>query len=76
MGQLKPELKVSTETELINPYTIQEGQLGDLESLNRSGLDANSNLTAEWVEVTLNLNLTEQDETMVVLRSAMEHVLC
>ena len=68
--RLKPELKVSTETELINPYTIQEGQLGDLESLNLAAdWTLNSNLTAEWVEVTLNLNLTEQDETMVVLRS-------
>ena len=68
--RLKPELKVSTETELVNPYTIQEGQLGDLESLNlATEWTINSNLTAEWVEVTLNLNLTEQDETMVVLRS-------
>ncbi|ABM76823.1 S8 family serine peptidase [Prochlorococcus marinus] len=64
------ELKVTTDTILNNPYTIQEGILGGLNSLTNAGSwNVNNHIELEWVELTLNLNLPEQDEVMLAIQS-------
>ena len=70
-GNTNPELKVETSRILANGFQIPEGNLGGLNSLQTAGSwNVRSNLNAEWVEVTLDLNnFTEQDEVMLALRS-------
>ena len=66
-----PELKVETSSIISDGFQIPEGPLGGLNSLETAGVwNVKSNLNAEWVEVTLDIdNFTEQDEVMLVLRS-------
>ena len=64
------ELKATTNTILSNPYTIPEGNLGGLNSLADAGSwTVNDPLKVEWVELTLDLNLPEQDEVMLAVQS-------
>ncbi|MAR06027.1 MAG: hypothetical protein CL862_02850 [Cyanobium sp. NAT70] len=64
------ELKATTNTILSNPYTIPEGNLGGLNSLSDAGSwNVNDTLKVEWVELTLDLNLPEQDEVMLAVQS-------
>jgi len=66
-----PELKVETSSIISDGFQIPEGPLGGLNSLETAGVwNVKSNLNAEWVEVTLDIdNFTEQDEVMLALRS-------
>ncbi len=64
------ELVATTNTILSNPYTIPEGNLGGLNSLSDAGSwTVNDPLKVEWVELTLDLNLPEQDEVMLAVQS-------
>ena len=64
------ELKVETETILTNPFTIQEGNLGGLDSLDEAGSwNVDSDLNVEWVELNIKLDLPEQDEIMLAIQS-------
>ena len=64
------ELKATTNTILSNPYTIPEGNLGGLNSLADAGSwNVKDTLKVEWVELTLDLNLPEQDEVMLAVQS-------
>jgi subtilisin-like proprotein convertase family protein len=64
------ELKATTNTILSNPFTIPEGNLGDLDSLSQAGSwKVQDPLKVEWVELTLDLNLPEQDEVMLAVQS-------
>lgn len=64
------ELKATTNAILSNPYIIPEGNLGGLDSLTEAGSwTVRDPLKVEWVELTLNLNLPEQDEIMLAVKS-------
>ena len=64
------ELKATTNTILSNPYTIPEDNLGGLDSLTEAGSwTVQEPLKVEWVELTLDLNLPEQDEVMLAVQS-------
>ena len=63
------EIKAA-QTRSSNPYTIQEGNLGGLNSLEQAGSwDVDVNLSVEWVELNLELDLPEQDEVMLAVQS-------
>jgi len=68
---VNPELHVQTNSILVSqPAIIPEGNLGGLNSLQDiGGWQVNSSLNLEWVELTLNLTTSEQDELMLVLVS-------
>ncbi len=69
-NNVSDELKATTNTILSNPYTIPEGNLGGLNSLADAGSwDVKDTLKVEWVELTLDLNLPEQDEVMLAVQS-------
>jgi subtilisin-like proprotein convertase family protein len=64
------ELQVSTETILTAPFTIQEGNLGGLDSLDEAGSwNVDHDLNVEWVELNIKLDLPEQDEIMLAIQS-------
>jgi len=65
-----PERKVSTNSILTNPFTIQEGNLGGLDSLDEAGSwEVDDHLSVEWVELNVKLDLPEQDEIMLAVQS-------
>lgn len=65
-----PERKISTNSILANPFTIQEGNLGGLDSLNEAGnWNVDDHLAVEWVELNVKLDLPEQDEIMLAVQS-------
>ena len=69
-SNVSDELVATTNTILSNPYTIPEGNLGGLNSLSNAGSwTVNDPLKVEWVELTLDLNLPEQDEVMLAVQS-------
>lgn len=64
------ELQHSTNEILTNGYTIPEDNLGGLDSLSEAGSwNVNDTLKVEWVELTVDLNLPEQDEVMLAVQS-------
>ncbi len=65
-----PELQITTDKILSSSFVIPEGELGDLDSLETGGSwNVDTNLETEWVNLTVDLNITEQDELMLVLVS-------
>ena len=65
-----PERKVSTNSILASPFTIQEGNLGGLDSLDEAGSwEVDDHLSVEWVELNVKLDLPEQDEIMLAVQS-------
>ena len=65
-----PEHKISTNNILANPFTIQEGNLGGLNSLDEAGSwDVDDHVSVEWVELNIKLDLEEQDEIMLAVQS-------
>ena len=65
-----PERKISTNSILANPFTIQEGNLGGLDSLDEAGSwEVDDHLSVEWVELNIQLDLPEQDEIMLAVQS-------
>lgn len=68
--RVAPERKVSTDSILANPFTIQEGNLGGLDSLNEAGSwEVDDHLSVEWVELNIKMDLEEQDEIMLAVQS-------
>lgn len=64
------EQVVSTESILAAPFTIQEGNLGGLDSLDEAGSwNVDDHLAVEWVELNIKLDLPEQDEIMLAIQS-------
>lgn len=65
------ELRLSSRTILAGtPTTVPAGTLGGLSSLSTLGSwSFDSDLRVEWVEVTLDLNVSDLTDLMVVLRS-------
>ena len=65
-----PEHKISTNNILATPFTIQEGNLGGLNSLDEAGSwDVDDHVSVEWVELNIKLDLEEQDEIMLAVQS-------
>ena len=65
-----PEHKISTNNILATPFTIQEGNLGGLNSLDEAGSwDVDDHVSVEWVELNIKLDLPEQDEIMLAVQS-------
>lgn len=65
-----PELSVDSFTKTITTGVIAEGNLGGLNSVNNiDTFITESNLTVEWVEVTINATVGDPDDLMLVLRS-------
>lgn len=68
--RVAPERKISTNSILATPLTIQEGNLGGLDSLNEAGnWNVDDHLAVEWVELNVKLDLPEQDEIMLAVQS-------
>ncbi len=68
--RVAPERKVSTNSILASPFTIQEGNLGGLDSLDEAGSwEVDDHLSVEWVELNVKLDLPEQDEIMLAVQS-------
>ena len=64
------ELQHSTNEILTEGYTIPENNLNGLDSLSEAGSwNVNDTLKVEWVELTVDLNLPEQDEVMLAVQS-------
>jgi len=65
-----PELSVNSMTKTIITGALAEGNLGALNSVNNvDTFVTESNLTVEWVEVTINATVADQDDLMLVLQS-------
>ncbi|MEE2707258.1 MAG: S8 family serine peptidase, partial [Planctomycetota bacterium] len=63
------ELQINSPTRLTNT-AVAEGNLGGLNSLNNiDSYYTESHLTVEWVEVTINATVQDQDDLMLVLQS-------
>jgi subtilisin-like proprotein convertase family protein len=63
------ELQLDIPTRTINTF-VAEGNLGNLNSLNNiDSYFTESHLTVEWVEVTVNATVQDQDTLMLVLQS-------
>ena len=65
-----PELRVVGPSRILNNGAVAEGNLGGLNSLNNiDSYFTESHLKVEWVEVTINATVADQDDLMLVLQS-------
>ena len=68
--QVEPELSVASSTKTITTGALAEGNLGALNSVNNiDTFVTESNLTVEWVEVTINATVPGIEDLMLVLQS-------
>ncbi len=68
--QVPAELSVDSLTKTITTGVLAEGNLGGLGSVNNiDTFFTESNLTVEWVEVTINASVADQSDLMLVLQS-------
>lgn len=67
---VEDELRVSSQTLSLTNGEVSEGSIGALNSLDDiATFTTESGLRTEWVEVTINATVPDQDDLMLVLRS-------